>query len=311
MSSKDLKKNSMSSIDRMVQELNKMNKKSESYKDDRFWKLEVDQAGNGLAVIRFLPSAEGEDVPWVRLFTHGFKGPGGWYIENSLTTIGKKDPVSEINTVLWNTGNDKDKEIARKQKRKLNYIANIYVVSDPKNPQNEGKVFLFKFGKQIFDKITEKLQPEFSDEDVLNPFSLRQGGKEGDPGANFKIKQRKVEGYPNFTKSEFENPSALFDGDEEKCNAILKKLYDLKQFNDPSYFKSYEELKSRLDQVLNGTMEAKSKAEEFDEFDDDVPKSKPVPQIKSKPSPKIKEVDDEDDEEESTLEYFKKLAQED
>ena len=304
MSFKDMKKNSISSIDRLTQEASKLTKKSESYKDDRFWKLEVDQAGNGIATIRFLPAAEGEDVPWVRLFTHGFKGPGGWYIENSLTTIGQKDPVSEMNTVLWNSGNDRDKEIARNRKRKLNYIANILVVSDPKHPENEGKVFLFKFGKQIFDKIMEKLKPEFQDEDVVNVFDFWAG-------ANFKIKQRKVEGYPNFLKSDFEESSPLLGGDDKKLEELWKKQYKLNEFVSPSNFKSYAELKSRLDQVLGGTSDATATAEEFDE-DDELPKSKPAPAMKQKAPPKVSSQDeDEDDEEESTLDYFKKLAEQD
>lgn len=299
-----MKKNSMSSIDRLTQEASKLTKKSESYKDDRFWKLEVDQAGNGIATIRFLPAAEGEDVPWVRLFTHGFKGPGGWYIENSLTTIGQKDPVSEMNTVLWNSGNDRDKEIARNRKRKLNYIANILVVSDPKHPENEGKVFLFKFGKQIFDKIMEKLKPEFQDEDVVNVFDFWAG-------ANFKIKQRKVEGYPNFLKSDFEESSPLLGGDDKKLEELWKKQYKLNEFVSPSNFKSYQELKSRLDQVLGGTSDATATAEEFNE-DDELPKSKPAPAMKQKAPPKVSSQDeDEDDEEESTLDYFKKLAEQD
>ena len=304
MSFKDMKKNSMSSIDRLTQEASKLTKKSESYKDDRFWKLEVDQAGNGIATIRFLPAAEGEDVPWVRLFTHGFKGPGGWYIENSLTTIGQKYPVSEMNTVLWNSGNDRDKEIARNRKRKLNYIANILVVSDPKHPENEGKVFLFKFGKQIFDNIMEKLKPEFQDEDVVNVFDFWAG-------ANFKIKQRKVEGYPNFLKSDFEESSPLLGGDDKKLEELWKKQYKLNEFVSPSNFKSYQELKSRLDQVLGGTSDATATAEEFNE-DDELPKSKPAPAMKQKAPPKVSSQDeDEDDEEESTLDYFKKLAEQD
>jgi hypothetical protein len=304
MSFKDMKKNSLSSIDRLTQEASKLTKKSESYKDDRFWKLEVDQAGNGIATIRFLPAAEGEDVPWVRLFTHGFKGPGGWYIENSLTTIGQKDPVSEMNTVLWNSGNDRDKEIARARKRKLNYIANILVVSDPKHPENEGKVFLFKFGKQIFDKIMEKLKPEFQDEDITNVFDYWTG-------ANFKIKQRKVDGYPNFLKSDFEESSALFGGDDKKLEEMWKKQYKLNEFVSASNFKSYQELKSRLDRVLGGTSDATATAEAFDE-DDELPRSKPAPAMKQKAPPKVSSQDEDvDDEEESTLDYFKKLAEQD
>jgi hypothetical protein len=306
MSFQNLKKNSQSTISRLTQELDKLNKGSESYKDDRFWKPEVDQAGNGFAVIRFLPAVDGEDVPWTRIFTHGFKGPGGWYIENSLTTIGKKDPVSEMNTVLWNSGNEKDKEIARERKRKLSYIANILVVSDPKHPENEGKIFLFKFGKKIFDKIMEKIQPEFADDQAVNVFDFWQG-------ANFKLKIRKVAGYTNYDKSEFDTPSPVLDGDDAKLEALWKKQYALKEFNDPSSFKSYEELKARLDEVLKGDAKITSKtAESFDEFDDEdsAPKSKSAPAMKQKTPPKVSE-ESEDEEEESALDYFKKLAQDD
>lgn len=297
-----MKKNSLSDLTRIRQEAEKLTKGSESYKDDRFWKPEVDQAGNGFAVIRFLPATEGEDVPWVRIFTHGFKGPGGWYIENSLTTIGKKDPVSELNTVLWNSGNDKDKEIARVQKRKLSYISNILVISDPKHPENEGKIFLFKFGKKIFDKIMEKIQPEFADDEAVNIFHFLEG-------ANFKLKIRKVAGYPNYDKSDFDTSSPLFDGDATKLEALWKKQYPLKEFNDPSNFKSYDELKSRLTEVLNGDAKISSKTAES--FDDDEPafKSKSAPTMKQKSPPK-EEVDG-DDEEESMLDYFKKLANDD
>lgn len=303
MSFKDLKKNSQSTISRLTQELDKLNKGTESYKDDRFWKPEVDQAGNGFAVIRFLPAVEGEDVPWTRIFTHGFKGPGGWYIENSLTTIGKKDPVSEMNTVLWNSGNEKDKEVARERKRKLSYIANILVVSDPKHPENEGKVFLFKFGKKIFDKIMEKIQPEFADDQAVNVFDFWQG-------ANFKLKIRKVAGFTNYDKSEFDTPSPLLDGDDAKLEVLWKKQYGLKEFNDPASFKSYDELKTRLNEVLNGDAKVTSKtAESFGEFDDDdSPKTKTAPAMKQKSAPKVSD-ESEDEEEESALDYFKKLAQ--
>jgi len=305
MSFQNLKKNSQSTISRLTQELDKLNKGSESYKDDRFWKPEVDQAGNGFAVIRFLPAVDGEDVPWVRIFTHGFKGPGGWYIENSLTTIGKKDPVSEMNTVLWNSGNEKDKEIARDRKRKLSYIANILVVSDPKHPENEGKIFLYKFGKKIFDKIMEKIQPEFADDEAVNVFDFWQG-------ANFKLKIRKVAGYINYDKSEFEAPSALLDGDDAKLEALWKKQHALKEFNDPASFKTYEELKARLNEVLNGDAKVTSKtAESFDDDEDSFPRAKAAPSFKEKSPPKMDSDSDEDNEEESALDYFKKLAEED
>ena len=304
MSFKDMKKNAQGNMSRLSQELDKLNKGTESYKDDRFWKPEVDQAGNGFAVIRFLPATEGEDVPWVRIFTHGFKGPGGWYIENSLTTIGKKDPVSEMNTVLWNSGSDKDKEIARERKRKLSYIANILVVSDPKHPENEGKTFLYKFGKKIFDKIMEKIQPEFADDSAVNVFDFWQG-------ANFKLKIRKVAGFTNYDKSEFDTPAAVLGGNDTELETLWKTLIPLKVFNDVSSFKSYEELKTRLDTVLSGGTQMSSKtAESFDDDDSSSFKSKAPPAFKQKAPPKS-EIDEDEGEDESALSYFKKLAQED
>ena len=202
----------------------------------------MDKTGNGYAVIRFLPAPDGEDLPWVKMYSHGFQGPGGWYIENSLTTIGQKDPVSEYNRTLWNSGNDKDKEIVRKQKRKLSYYANIYVVKDPANPANDGNVFLFKFGKKIFDKIMAAMQPEFEDETPINPFDFWQG-------ANFKLKIRKVDGYWNYDKSEFDSPSALLD-DDDALEALWKTQHSLAAMTAADQFKTYEQLQTRLDYVL-------------------------------------------------------------
>ena len=210
--------------------------------DDRLWKPEMDKTGNGYAVIRFLPAPDGEDLPWVKMYSHGFQGPGGWYIENSLTTIGQKDPVSEYNRTLWNSGNDKDKEIVRKQKRKLSYYANIYVVKDPANPANDGNVFLFKFGKKIFDKIMAAMQPEF-EETPINPFDFWQG-------ANFKLKIRKVDGYWNYDKSEFDSPSALLDDDDDALEALWKTQHSLAAMTAADQFKTYEQLQTRLDYVL-------------------------------------------------------------
>ena len=215
------------------------------YQDDRLWKPELDKTGNGYAVIRFLPASNGEDMPWQRVWSHAFQDKGGWYIENSLTTLNHKDPVSEENTRLWNTGVDSDKEIARKRKRKLSYYSNIFIVSDPKHPENEGKVFLFKFGKKIFDKITEAMQPAFEDEKPINPFDFWKG-------ANFKLKIRKVDGYWNYDKSEFEGVSQLKESDED-IKAIWEKQYPLKPFVDPSNFKTYDELKEKLNRVITGT----------------------------------------------------------
>ena len=228
---------------KLTTEIEKMNSKGTSGADDRLWKLEVDKAGNGYAVIRFLPAPDGEELPWAKVWSHAFQGPGGWYIENSLTTLGGKDPVSEYNRLLWNSGNDADKDLARKQKRKLTYIANIYVVKDPTNPHNEGKTFLYKFGKKIFDKITAAMQPEFEDEEAIDPFDFWQG-------ANFKLKAKNVAGYRNYDSSEFAAPSAILD-DDDALETLWKKEYSLKEFTDASEFKSYADLEKRLNAVLN------------------------------------------------------------
>lgn len=238
-------KRSSGNLDKLAKAIEQLNSAETSSKDDNFWKPEVDKVGNGYAVIRFLPqpSVDGDDsYPWVKVFNHGFQGPGGWYIENSLTTLGQKDPVSEYNSQLWNSGIEANKEVARKQKRRLSYIANVYIVEDSKNPQNEGKVFLYKFGKKIFDKINEAMNPQFEDEKPINPFDLWGG-------ANFKLKIRKVEGYQNYDKSEFESPAPLLN-DDDKLEAIWKKEYSLKEFLLPENFKSYDDLKARLDKVL-------------------------------------------------------------
>ena len=253
MSFADLKKQSKlgSLTEKLVKEVEKMNTSSGS-SDDRVWKLDCDKSGNGYAVIRFLPAPDGEDLPFVKLYSHGFQGPGGWYIENSRTTIGDKDPVSEYNTQLWNNGTDAGKEQARKQKRKLTYISNIYVVKDPANPSNEGKVFLFKYGKKIFDKLTTAMQPEFEDEQAIDPFDFWQG-------ANFKLKAKNVAGYRNYDSSEFASQGPLLD-DDDAMEAVWKKEYSLAEFIAPSEFKTYEELKRRLDSVLG-----KKSSTNFDE----------------------------------------------
>jgi hypothetical protein len=260
------------------------------------WKPELDKSGNGYAVIRFLPAVEGEDMPWAKVFNHAFQGPTGqWYIENSLTTIGKADPVSELNSTYWNTGLESDKEIARKQKRKLQYFSNIYVVSDSKNPQNEGKVFLFRYGKKIFDKLMAAMQPEFEDETPVNPFDFWEG-------ANFKLKIRKVDGYWNYDKSEFEAPSAMFDNDGQ-IEDVWKKAYALSEFSAPTNFKSYEELKARLDVVLSGTTKVGNVMESITK--DPEPTAAPV--VDTKPvEPIIVDEGEEDD----TMSYFQKLANE-
>ena len=242
MSFANLKKQSKlgSLTAKLVKEVEKLNTNGGS--DDRLWKLDVDKSGNGYAVIRFLPAPDGEDLPFVKLYSHAFQGPGGWYIENSLTTLGQKDPVSEFNTQLWNNGTDAGKETARKQKRKLTYISNIYVVKDPANPENEGKVFLYKYGKKIFDKLTAAMQPEFEDEEAIDPFDFWQG-------ANFKLKAKNVAGYRNYDSSEFTATSPLLD-DDDALEAIWKKENSLAELVASDQFKSYDELKKRLTYVL-------------------------------------------------------------
>jgi len=245
MSFSNLKKQSKlgSLTSKLTNEIEKMSKGTKGGADERLWKLEVDKAGNGYAVIRFLPAPDKEELPWAKLYSHAFQGPGGWYIENSLTTLGGKDPVSEYNRLLWNSGIDADKELARKQKRKLSYTANIYVVKDPTNPHNEGKVFLYKFGKKIFDKLTAAMQPEFEDEEAIDPFDFWKG-------ANFKLKAKNVAGYRNYDSSEFAAVSPLLE-DDDAMEAIWNKQYSLVEFTNPDQFKSYTELQTRLDAVLN------------------------------------------------------------
>ena len=242
MSFADFKKRSQSSINELTKKIEETNKK-ESFKDDRFWRPELDKSSNGYAVIRFLPAVEGEDLPWAKYYSHGFQGRGGWFIENCPTTLGKKCPVCESNSELWNSGIEKDKDIARNRKRRLHYTANIMIVSDPANPQNEGKVFLYKFGKKIFDKINEAMNPEFADEEAINPFDFWAG-------ADFKLKVRKVAGYINYDKSEFDSSSALLEGDDAKLEELWKSQYALSEFTDEANFKSYDELKVKRDSTL-------------------------------------------------------------
>jgi len=281
------------SMDKLTKAIESTNQTPESgsKEDTRFWQPQVDKAGNGMAVIRFLPTpaADGDDsLPWVRVFSHGFQGPGGWFIDNCLTTLNEKCPVCEHNNTLWNSGIDANKDIARKQKRKLSYVANILVVSDPSNPENEGQVKLYKFGKKIFDKITEAMNPEFADEEAVNPFDMWEG-------ANFKLKIRNVEGYRNYDKSEFSPKSALLDGDDEKLEELWKKEHSLKEFTEKKNFKPYDQLKSRLDKVLGFEAVAtqKTKAADVALVEDDVPFDT------------SNSGDDED------LDYFKSLAESD
>ena len=309
MSFANLKKKSRagSLTEKLIKSVEKLNDKNSNV-DERIWKPVVDKSGNGYAIIRFLPEPEGCELPWTRVYTHAFQGPGGWYIENSLTTLGNNDPVSEHNTQLWNSGSDANKEIARKQKRRLSYYSNIYVVSDPANPQNEGRVFLYKYGKKIFDKIQEAMKPEFADETAINPFDFWGG-------ANFKLKIRRVEGYQNYDKSEFDKASPLFD-DDAKLEEIYNKQYDLNEFTAPDKFKSYEALKKRLENVLGLNQPVKRPV--LDEelggedsgrgsFASSVPaEGAPVPTPPYPNDPVVSESSSE--EEDESLSYFAKLV---
>ena len=311
MSFSDLKKQSRlgSLTSKLTREIEKMNKTGGSGgADERLWKLDVDKAGNGYAVIRFLPAPDGEELPWAKVYSHAFQGPGGWYIENSLTTNGGKDPVSEYNRILWNSGADEDKEQARKQKRKLTYIANIYVVKDPNNSANEGQVFLYKFGKKIFDKITAAMQPEFEDEEAIDPFDFWQG-------ANFKLKAKNVAGYRNYDSSEFAAQGALLD-DDDAMETIWKKQHSLEEFVKPDQFKPYEELDKRMNAVLNPSATSRRvDPDTFDEQENVVMKSRQQQReeeriVPSKPdfnSPDIKASSNDDDD---ALSYFQRLAEE-
>ncbi len=297
MSFSNLKKQSSlgSLTAKLVSQVEKMNKGSNGV-DDRLWKPEVDKAGNGYAVIRFLPAPDGEDLPWAKLYTHAFQGTGGWFIENSLTTLGQKDPVSEYNSQLWNSGVDSDKEVARKQKRKLSYYSNVYVVKDPSNPSNEGKVFLFRYGKKIFDKITAAMQPEFEDETPINPFDFWAG-------ANFKIKIKKVAGYWNYDSSEFAAPAPLLD-DDDAMEAVWKQQHSLAEIVAPDQFKSYEDLKKRLDYVLGLTIAPKRQDPEVADEEFSATPSEERAVIDTTPSSVNTDEDEED-----ALSYFAKLAE--
>jgi hypothetical protein len=315
MSFQNLKKQSSlgSLTDKLVKQVEKMNTTSGGA-DERLWKPEMDKSGVGSAVIRFLPAPEGEELPWAKVYSHAFQGPGGWYIENSLTTVGQKDPVSEYNRGLWNSGNEKDKDTVRKQKRKLSYYSNIYVLKDPANPSNEGKVFLFKYGKKIFDKILNAMQPEFDDEDPINPFDFWQG-------ANFKLKIVKKDGYWNYDKSEFDRVSPLLD-DDDALESLWKKEYSLTALTAPDQFKSYDDLERRMNYVLglggtNTPTQSRAVVEQEDEYEsyssspnreDKVMEELEESYRKSK-SPSLPKVTVDDEDEDDALSYFQKLAE--
>ena len=307
MSFADLKKQSKlgNLTAKLVKEVEKMNTSSGS-SDDRLWKLDVDKSGNGYAVIRFLPAPNGEDLPFVKLYSHAFQGPGGWYIENSLTTLGQKDPVSELNSELWNNGTDAGKELARKQKRKLTYVSNIYVVKDPANPANEGKVFLFKYGKKIFDKLTAAMQPEFEDEEAIDPFDFWQG-------ANFKLKAKNVAGYRNYDSSEFAAAGPLLD-DDDAMEAVWKKQYSLAELTAADQFKTYDELKKRLEYVLGS--KGTPRYQDPEDLDEDNTRgstrelTEDLREELSSLKPTRRAAAVEEDEDDDALSYFARLAEE-
>ena len=301
MSFATMKKNRNKSLESLIKETEKINSPSfGNGDDDRFWRTALDKSGNGYAVIRFLPAPTGEDVPWVRTFNHGFQGPGGWYIENSLTTLGQKDPVSEYNTSLWNSGIEANKDIARKQKRRLTYISNVYIVKDPSNPENEGTVRLFKYGKKIFDKVNDMMNPSFEDETPVNPFDLWEG-------ANFKMKIRKVDGFSNYDKSEFDNPAPLLE-DDDKMEEVWKTQHSLQEFLAPDNFKSYNDLKVKLDKVLGlGTENIPPAFSLPKDNTEDVPFDGGKPFTPQPTTPKPAAESEDNDEE--ALGYFQKLAE--
>jgi len=285
---------------KLTEELEKTQspQQTSSSRDDRFWKPTTDKTGNGYAVIRLLPPPSDEELPWVRIFNHGFKGPGGWLIDNCLTTLNKKCPVCEANTELWNTGTTENQNIARDRKRKLKYYSNIYVVSDPAHPENEGKVFLYQFGKKIFDKISDIMQPTFEDENPINPFDMWEG-------ANFKLKIRTVDGYINYDKSEFDSVSALSDDDEE-LESIFNKEHSLQDFLASDQFKSYESMKDRLDRVLGTVTPTRTAAEDMEQIMDRTPLTEAAAPVAAKE--RVAVIQDEEDD---ALSYFEKLANED
>jgi hypothetical protein len=303
MSFAKLKKSRSNSMDALVKAAEAASGTNNKNRDEGVWKPTRDKAGNGYAVIRFLPPADGDDLPWGKYWDHGFQGPTGlWYIENSLTSIGQDDPVSEMNSELWASGNDEDKAIARERKRRLHYVSNIYVVSDPSNPSNEGKVFHYKFGKKIFDKIMDVMQPQFEDEKPINPYDFWEG-------ADFKIKIRKVEGWVNYDKSEFAGISEFMEGDEAKLEEVYNECKPLAAYTDPKSYKTYDELKGRLMKVLGESRPTKT-AEEID-----LSKTAKAPQIKEKASKaeRTTQVDDsptavEPDGDDDALSYFDRLA---
>tara|TARA_Y100000034_G_scaffold87336_1_gene104758 strand:- start:2065 stop:2958 length:894 start_codon:yes stop_codon:yes gene_type:complete len=297
MSFAQLKKNRKKSLQDTIEQAKKVAENSGNNKDDRFWQPTVDKAGNGSAIIRFLPKPDGEPAPWARTYSHGFQGPGGWFIDNCLTTLSQNCPVCESNGVLWNSGIEANKEIVRRRKRRLQYTSNIYVVKDPSNPDNDGKVFLFRYGKKIFDMLNDMMYPEeIDDREAIDPFNFWEG-------ANYKMKIRKVDGYRNYDKSEFETPGALLDDDEE-LEKVYNSQHSLLEFTDPSNFKSYDEQKGRLDKVLGNSARVAPKE------DDDGEDSPPWDEQPQSPTAEAEtlETSNEDD---SDMSFFKNLAEDD
>ena len=285
------RQNNLSDLTKKIEEMNSSPQQQQSNNsDDNLWKPSLGKDGNGFAVIRFLPPPKGEEMPFVRIWDHGFQGPGGWYIEKSLTTLGEKDPVSEYNTQLWNTGREEDKNTARQQKRRLSFYSNIYVVKDPNNPQNEGKVFLYKYGKRIFDKLNDLMNPQFEDEKPVNPFDFWEG-------TDFRLKIRKVDGYWNYDKSEFDSPGQL--ADDDALEGIWEQQHSLQDLTDPKNFKSYDELQARLNRVLN-IGEAPPPRPAVQELVEDTPPFDVDPPSSTQPTTSS---DDDDD-----LAFFKSLA---
>jgi hypothetical protein len=285
-------KNSRTDLNKLVEAASATNTQSGGSNDERFWYPNRDKAGNGYAVIRFLPSLNETGTPWVRYWEHAFKGPTGqWYIEKSLTSIGQQDPIAELNGKMWNSGIESDKAIVRQRKRNLRYVTNALIISDPANPENEGKVKLFRFGKKIFDKIMDAMQPKFPDETPINPFDMWEG-------ADFVIKVRTVENYPNFDTSSFKSPKALFDGNDEKLEEIYNKQYDLNEWIDPKNYKSYDELKTRLNLVLGESAPRTTKQEIS------IDKREEPPTMATAESISIEDDDD-------TVSYFARIANQD
>ncbi len=313
----ELKKQRAATREKLSGEIAKLNTNINE-KDDRFWYPETDKAGNGYAVVRFLPAPEDEDFPYVRLWQHSFQGPGGWYIENSLTTIGQQDPIAEYNSELWNSTTDDNgpaRQQVRKQKRKLIYISNVYIIKDPANPENEGKVKLFKYGAQVFDKLNEAMNPQYEDETPMNPFDLWEG-------ANFKIKIRQVEGYRNYTKSEFDDAEPL-DDDDEVMENIWKKCYSLQEQIAPDKFKTYDQLKVALERALKKNTTRIGKAidedspdepeEDIEEIASKIPKRSVAPKSFGEKKAKVapKKVIEEDDDDDDPMNFLKSMAEDD